>query len=322
MANDAHLFHTRDDLKARDAHFDGWTWIDAKGEWLPLVQGMQLGHWDHRMSDVVKSTTAALRTNQPAPLSDADKKDANRDAVGVYWVASKDVAAAVPSFWSADWLLGFRSITIGTNARTFIPGVTPRAATGAFNTVYSRAPRQLALLYSAWASLAFDYLARQKLSGTNMSYFVVKQLACPTPDVFDQSPAWFAESLSAFIRPRALELSYTTWRLKGYAADIVDGPPGAPFRWLPERRMQIRAELDAAILHVYGIDREACEHILDSFDVLQRVEDRDLGEFRTKRLVLAAYDAMAEAAATGAPFVSVLDPPPGHGPRHPEMTSV
>ena len=30
--------------------------------------------------------------------------------------------------------------------------------------------------------MVFDYVARQKLSGTHMTYFILKQLACPTPD--------------------------------------------------------------------------------------------------------------------------------------------
>jgi len=72
------------------------------------------------------------------------------------------------------------------------------------------------------------------------------------------------------------------------------------------------------MLHLYGLDRADAEQVLDSFSVLRRYEERDHGEFRTKRLVLAAYDAMTRAAETGAPFVSPLDPPPGHGPRHPE----
>lgn len=56
--------------------------------------------------------------------------------------------------------------------------------------------------------------------------------------------------------------------------------------------------------------------MLDSFFVLRKYEERDCGEFRTKRLVLAAYDAMTGAAETGAPYTSPLDPPPGSGPRH------
>ncbi len=35
-----------------------------------------------------------------------------------------------------------------------------------------------------------------------------------------------------------------------------------------------------------------------------------------KRLILGAYDGMTQAAATGVPFVSLLIPPHGRGPRH------
>jgi len=59
---------------------------------------------------------------------------------------------------------------------------------------------------------------------------------------------------------------------------------------------------------------------MDSFDALRRREEKpqNLGEFRTKRLILERYDAMSEATRTGEPYQTVLDPPPGHGPRHPE----
>jgi hypothetical protein len=114
-----------------------------------------------------------------------------------------------------------------------------------------------------------------------------------------------------------LELTYTSRRIRPYADDIVGGDPGTPFRWIPQRREQLRAELDAAMFHLYGLDRADTEHVLDSFFVVRKYEERDHGEFRTKRLVLAAYDAMTEAAATsGAPFRSPLDPPAGERLRH------
>jgi hypothetical protein len=100
--------------------------------------------------------------------------------------------------------------------------------------------------------------------------------------------------------------------LAGARAELQDGGLST------ERRALLRADLDAAFLHVYGLTRPEAEHVLDSFFVVRKYEERDVGEFRTKRLVLAAYDAMAEAATSGVPFVSPLDPPPGHGPRHPE----
>ena len=56
--------------------------------------------------------------------------------------------------------------------------------------------------------------------------------------------------------------------------------------------------------------------MLDTFPIVRRKDEAAFGEFRTKRLILEAYDAMAEATVTGVPYVSPLDPPPGHGPRH------
>ena len=98
---------------------------------------------------------------------------------------------------------------------------------------------------------------------------------------------------------------------------MADERPGAPFRWLPERREQLRAELDAAMFLLYGLDRDEVEHVMDSFFVVRKYEERDHGEFRTKRLILETYDAMTElprrrARSTPARLTHL----PGHGPRH------
>jgi hypothetical protein len=59
---------------------------------------------------------------------------------------------------------------------------------------------------------------------------------------------------------------------------------------------------------------------MGSFDTLRRREERQLGEFRTRRLILERYDAMAEASRIGHAYQTIVDPPPGHGPRHPESS--
>ena len=124
------------------------------------------------------------------------------------------------------------------------------------------------------------------------------------------------QSAADWIRQRVLELSFTAWDMEAFARDL--GDDGPPFRWDEERRTYIRAELDAAYFHLYGLERDEVEHVMDSFDALRRREEKpqNLGEFRTKRLILERYDAMAEATRTGEPYQTILDPPPGHGPRH------
>ncbi|MDT4981784.1 MAG: hypothetical protein QOG07_3663, partial [Pseudonocardiales bacterium] len=55
------------------------------------------------------------------------------------------------------------------------------------------------------------------------------------------------------------------------------GDDGPPFRWNTERRALLQADLDAAMLHVYGLTRSEAEHVLDSFAVVRKYEERDHG---------------------------------------------
>ncbi|MCK5927601.1 MAG: N-6 DNA methylase [Nocardioides sp.] len=323
MASDSGLFRNPDWLADQGATYAGWAWETDDRSWLPLYEAKMVTHWNNRLAGYANLPEGFLGTSIPRlPLDELDDPDA--DLLARYWVDENEVLEALPQWWDRDWLFGWRDIARADDARTFVPSALPVAAVGhVFPLAFATEPTRLPLVQAVWSSLCFDYVARQKLSGTHMTYGVVKQLPVPAPTTFEEQPAWSDVSLAPFVRPRVLELTYTSHRMAGYARDVLaDGSePGAPFRWLPDRRAQLLAELDAAMFHIYGLDRAAVEHVLDSFPVVRKNEERDLGEYRTRRLVLAAYDAMTEAAASGKPFSSPLDPPPGQGPRHPERST-
>ncbi|MDT0304999.1 hypothetical protein [Streptomonospora wellingtoniae] len=121
--------------------------------------------------------------------------------------------------------------------------------------------------------------------------------------------------LSDWVAIRVIELTYNAWDMKPFAVDLGDS--GKPYVWDVDRRFMIRCELDAAFFHLYGTERWEVAHIMDTFPV---VKERDLkahGSYRTKETILEIYDAMAKATETGEPYKTVLNPPPGEGPRHP-----
>jgi hypothetical protein len=166
-----------------------------------------------------------------------------------------------------------------------------------------------------WSSLACDFVARQKLTGVHMKYFVLKQIAVPHPSIFKAAAPWQSSmTLAEWIRPYVLELCYTSNRLRPYAEEL--GDDGEPFRWLPDRRAILQAELDGAFMHVYGFPREAVEHILSTFRTLATTERKALGEYRTRRLVLDSYDRIATAAGSGGGWRTAAGEPAGRGPRH------
>jgi hypothetical protein len=173
-------------------------------------------------------------------------------------------------------------------------------------------PRQVSALIAAQSSLVFDFVSRQKVSDAHMKLFTWKQLPVPTPEMM--------EPHLAFLVPRVLELVYTAYDMTPLARDL--GDDGEPFVWDDDRRALLRSELDAFFFRLYGIDdRDDVGYILETFQTetggLKHNEIAKYGTYRTKELMLDAYDRMAAAEAAGRSYETRIQPSPGYGHRHP-----
>lgn len=334
MTDDSDLFRTREQLEAAGWQLDGNLFIRGDDRMLPLYEGKMAHHFDHRWASYDGTGNEDRRR-----LESAEKQDPAAVAGPRYWIAElgsisttrRSREVQVPGVdlrlaelgWGRDWLCGWRDICRSTDERTAIPAVIPRAAVGhTFPLMLSRvSPDLIAALIAAQSSLVFDFVSRQKVGGTHMALMTWKQLPAPSPRSM--------EPHTRFLTPRVIELVYTAYDMAGFARDL--GDIGPPFRWDAERRVQIRAELDAYFFHLYGISRDDADYIMETFQStsgggLKNNEITKYGSYRTKDFVLAQYDRMAAAGINmTAPLVesenyaSTLSPPPGHGPRHPRQ---
>ncbi|WP_228717416.1 Eco57I restriction-modification methylase domain-containing protein [Allosaccharopolyspora coralli] len=318
MSNDSHLFHTREQLEA-----DGWTLdgnIFTRGEhrMLPLYEAKMIHHYDHRwatyengdfrdvtLEEKYKPASVVLPrywvSEQDIPVDKVDKNGKRRYVSGV-------ASRLENSDWHREWLLGWRDISRSTDERTMISSVTPRTATPDGTLLMLPAGVPVSGLISCLSSFVFDFATRQKVGGTHLKFYTVYQLPVASPSQL--------EGDDAFFESRVLELTYTAHEMAPFALDM--GDTGAPFHWDEERRPLLRAELDAAFLHLYGVNREDADYIMETFPIVKRKDEKAYGEYRTKRFILEIYDRMAEAIRTGKPYQTILDPPPGQGFRHPE----
>lgn len=110
--------------------------------------------------------------------------------------------------------------------------------------------------------------------------------------------------------------------MQPFAKDL--GCEGQPYPWNPERRAVLRAELDAYFTWLYGLTRDELRYILDpkevmgddfpseTFRVLMEREEKPppqgFGEYRTRRLVLEAFDRFYEDGTFDAERVRVPAP--------------
>jgi hypothetical protein len=307
MSNDSHLFRTADELRAEGATLEGNVWTRGADRWLPLYEAKMAHHFNHRFGDYAMKRDGYEGTALP----DVPVERLQNPTYVVqprYWVAEPHVrdALRIPT---ANWLWGFRNVTNTTNERTMIATALPVSACGNSEPLLIGASSSLVLLPAVLSSFAHDYVARFKMGNVNMNFFIAEQLAVLTPAQLEEPSPWCGGRVADWLMPRVHELTYTAYDLAGFAADL--GYDGPPFRWDPERRELIRAELDAAFFHLYSLDREEVDYIMDTFPIVRRKDAAIHGEYRTKRLILNRYDALAHAITTGAEYQTILDPPPG-----------
>lgn len=313
MSNDSHLFHTHEQLEGEGWTLKGNVFERSVGEklerMLPLYEAKMIGQYDHRAADVVTSLTAAKRQNQPRYLTEGEHQLADRVAIPKYWVAA--TGNAIPT---VQWHLAFLRISSATNARTF--HAAPIPPVGAGDSVFILDAPRKELLLAAFNTFIFDFVVRQKMAGLNMLFYLVKQFVMPSPSTFDLPCIWCpSETLAQWLITRANELTYTS--CDAPELEPAQDGPVEPFIWDATRRAMLRAEIDAAFLYLFGMQRDEAEYVLEQFPIVKRKDEAQFGEYRTKRLILEAYDAMQQAIKTGIPFESTLTPRPGRGPRHP-----
>jgi len=241
--------------------FEGGIWTEQNENiYVPIYTGRRIWQWDFQYN-------------------------LHENAERIYWINITDLEHFQENNINGLNLV-YREIIGLHNKRTFISTLIP------FNTIERSLYRfdfetpnfiHICCLLANLNSIIFDFCVRQKIFGMNLNSYTMKQLPVFPPERYN-------ENLRNLIIPRVLELIYTSHELEPFAAAI--GFDGEPFEFALEARAFLMAELDAIFAKLYNITRDDLENILDTFDVLMNDEMREFGEYRTRRLILEAFDGL------------------------------
>ncbi len=304
MTNDSHLFRTRAELEEREGAWPvgGNRYQSAAGEWVPLYEGKMVQAYDHRAASIVVN---AANLNRPAqPLAATALQSANRTWFGApqFWVQ------ATSGLGSHPYTLGFKDVTAPTNVRSMIASVVPSGAAG--NTlplieiapeVARPNPKRFSLLTANLNAVVYDYIARQKIQGQHLNWFIVEQLPVVPPDAYNRQ--FGPKTAATIVQEAVLELTYTAHDMAPFARDMgyVDGAGAVrpPFVWNDDRRLQLRAKLDALYFILYGVidptrpeTRDDVRYIYGTFPIVEREETARWGSYRSRDLCLAWINAL------------------------------
>ncbi|MBM3548929.1 MAG: hypothetical protein FJX54_18455 [Alphaproteobacteria bacterium] len=251
--------------------------------------------FDHRASGIVTVEKNLYRPGQGVEASEADHEDPSFVPAPRYFVRAENPLSTQ---------IALKDVTSTTNARSIIACLLPAYATGHTLPILDmevvgspdRAEAQ-ALFCANLNSLILDFVARTKILSNHASWYIVEQLPVVPPETYG-TVKFGSKSAGEIICPIVLELTYTAHDIAKFASDMghVDGGGlvKAPFVWDDERRLGLRAKLDAIYFHLYGItDRNDVRYIFSTFPVVEREETEAFGRYRSRDLCLAYMSALA-----------------------------
>ena len=306
MTNDSGRFRTREELEEQEGAWPigGNRFESASGTWVPLYEGKMVQAFDHRAARIVVNPENLHRPASPLPATLEQHSDPDWLPTPQFWIEESHVSSVqpnpaignrqsavaettsplqsvdtsrVPRALISHWWIGWKDVTAPTNIRTVIAAAIPYSgvgntfpillSVGTRDAFVSAAPLMLANLNA----VPLDYVARQKVQGQHLNWYIVEQLPVVPPERYEVAP--FARDL-------------------GFVDET--GAVRPPFRWDEERRLRLRAKLDAVYFHLYGVtDRDDVRYVYSTFPIVERQETTAYGGYRSRDLCLAYLNALA-----------------------------
>lgn len=297
MTNDSGLFRTLAELESTEGAYPiGQNrYRSTAGDWVPLYVGRMIHIFDHRAASVRVNDANLHNAALSGDVAPEEKADPDFLTTPQYWVPEREVT--LPA--GLGWTIAFRDIARATDARTMIAAALPRI--GAGNTLPLILPDEHSVLSPALlgnlGAIGLDYVVRQKAQSTHLNWYIVEQLPIIPADTYN-STRFGNKSALEIVTEAVLELTYTAHDMAPFAVDMgyvnEDGSVKPPFVWDEDRRLHLRAKLDALYFHLYGItDRDDVRYIYSTFPIVEREETATWGSYRSRDLCLHYMNALA-----------------------------
>jgi hypothetical protein len=301
MTNASKEFRNKMELENQEGAWPigGQRYQSAAGTWLPLYEGKSVQIYNHRYASVITPEGSVSGQGQSIHASIEDLASPDFVPTPRYWVNAAKVDAI-----KQGYAIGFNDVCNTNNERSLIAAIIPQV--GAGNTLPlldELSASDSSLLAGNLNSIPCDYFARNKIQSRHLNKYILEQLPIIPPPAYtrDFGPKTAAE----IVRAAVLELTYTAHDLAPFARDMghVDAKDDVlpPFEWDEERRLNLRAKLDALYFILYGVfdqanaaqSRDDIRYIYSTFPIVaQQERDRWGGSYKSEELCLAWINAL------------------------------
>ena len=300
MTLDSKLFRNRSELENKEGAWPigGQRFQSAAGVWLPLYEGKSVQIYNHRYASIITPDGSVSGQGQSVHATLEELESPDFIPTPRYWVNATEVNAI-----KRGHAIGFNDVCNTNNARSLIAAIVPQVAAGnKLPLLDGLEAAESALLIGNLDSIPCDYFARNKIQSRNLNKYILEQLPIIPPAAYART--FGPKTAADIVREAVLELSYTAHDLAPFARDMghvdTNGDVLPPFIWDEDRRLRLRAKLDALYFILYGVfdpadpaqSRDDIRYIYSTFPIVEREEVARWGRYRSRDLSLAWLNAL------------------------------
>ncbi|KYF49453.1 hypothetical protein BE08_33025 [Sorangium cellulosum] len=259
---------------------------------LPLYEGRMVGQYDHRAKGYRSGRGRSAEWEEFA-FGDSQK------AICPQWYIPRNKVPKKSVGRSLIYRFGFCDVASPSNERSFVAALLPPGCLAGHTvpTIYfgDGFDWYSAICLAVANSFCMDYLVRQKIN-LHVTFLVFDSL--PFPRLSLESP--IVGKLVLLVLRLICTASemidfWNSMEKHGWVTAVPRGgsPPGIVDE---EQRLRVVAEVEAVVAYdLYRLDRDELAYVMDAFPIVERRDVQKYGRYRTKELVLEAYDARVSA---------------------------
>jgi hypothetical protein len=198
-----------------------------------------------------------------------------------------------------SYRIGFCDVASPTNERTLVTSIIPpgclcghKVPTICFEE--SDCDWYMVAWVAIANSYAMDFIARKKVS-LSLTYTILDSLPFPRLNRDDsRTHGLVSRCLRLSCTGREMIPFWNRLAAEGWVS-ATSSATEIPGELDDEARLQIHAEIDAIVARdLFGLTRHEMEQILTAFPTQQRYQEEQYGEFRSRRLILEAFEQVRE----------------------------
>jgi len=293
MTGDVAELRDRESLEADGYHLRGSWYVRGKEEFAPVYEGKFIHQYDHRFATFDGIQAAKRFGIKAATINPADHEKARRDfeIVPRYWVRREFFLENTHSRrLRPDWNIAFRDTTnVISNFRTAVGCIVGPAA---FNykcpniVIAGGDPENSALFLSMFNSVPYDYLLRQKFYGANLTKSMLLQTFSVPREMLSKHKVKLLDAV--------VSLTNTSDSVNRFGEALGRGQlcVGAA-----EKRLELRAWIDALYFHLFGFDLEEVGYVFDTFPIWRDKSTEAWGRFFERERTIEIFTCLESGMA-------------------------